>query len=74
MRSRGVFASNLRSTNCGGLCHQPLTECTSEQKKSLAVKGVSETVLLVVNKPDIDACIPISNYSCCDKLFRDTSL
>ena len=31
-------------------------------------------MLLVVNTPDLDACIPISNFSCCDKLFRVTAL
>ena len=49
-----MFASKLRSTNCGGLCHQPLTEeCTAEQKKSLPGKVASETVLLVVKNPDL---------------------
>ena len=57
------------------VCHQYLTEeCITEQKKSLAGKVVSETVLLVANQPDLDACIPISNFSCCDKLFRVTAL
>ena len=57
------------------VCHQSLTEeCITEQKKSLAGKVVSETVLLVASQPDLDACIPISNFSCCDKLFRVTAL
>ena len=57
------------------VCQQSLTEeCITEQKKSLAGKVVSETVLLVANQPDLDACIPISNFSCCDKLFRVTAL
>ena len=35
------------------VCHQSLTEeCITEQKKSLAGKVVSETVLLVANQPD----------------------
>ena len=57
------------------VCHQSLTEeCITEQKKSMADKVVRETVLLVANQPDLDACIPISNFSCCDKLFRVTAL
>ena len=57
------------------VCHQSLTEeCITEQKKILAGKVVSETVLLVANQPDLDACIPISKFSCCDKLFRVTAL
>ena len=85
--SRGVFASKLRNSKLwwrgpswlsepvfswpkSEVCHQSLTEeCITEQKKSLA-----ETVLLVANQPDLDACIPISNFSCCDKLFRVTAL
>ena len=57
------------------VCHQSLTEeCIAEQKKSLAGRVVSETVLLVANQPALGACIPISNFSCCDKLFRVTAL
>lgn len=57
------------------VCHQSLTEeCITEQKKSLAGKVVSETVLLVANQPNLDACIPISIFICCDKLFRVSAL
>ena len=85
--SRGVFASKLRDSKLwwrgpswlsqpvsswpkSEVRHQSLTkECITEQKKSPA-----ETFLLVANQPDLDACIPISNFSCCDKQFRVTAL
>lgn len=64
---------SLEPVNCGGVGHQPLTEeCTAGQKKSVAGKVASETVLLVV--PDFDACIPNSDLSCFNKLFRVTAL
>ena len=57
------------------VCHQPPTEeCLMEQKKGAAKEIISETVLLAACKPDLESCIPITNFSCCDKLFRVTAL
>ena len=57
------------------VCHQPPTEeCLIEQKKGAAKEIISETVLLTACKPDLESCIPITNFSCCDKLFRVTAL
>lgn len=57
------------------VCHQPPTEeCLMEQKKGAAKEIISGTVLLTACKPDLESCIPITNFSCCDKLFRVTAL
>ncbi|XP_068686960.1 uncharacterized protein [Montipora foliosa] len=56
------------------VCHQPPTEeCLMEQKKGAAKEILSETVLLTACKPDLESCIPITNFSCFDKLFRVTA-
>ncbi|XP_068723639.1 uncharacterized protein [Montipora capricornis] len=44
-----------------------------EQKKGASKEIFSETVLLTACKPDLESCIPITNFSCCDKLFRVTA-
>ena len=44
-----------------------------EQKKGAAKEILSETVLLTAYKPDLESCIPITNFSCCDTLFRVTA-
>ena len=45
-----------------------------EQKEGAAKEIICETVLLTACKPDLESCIPITNFSWCDKLFRVTVL
>ena len=50
-------------------------ECRTELKKGQAVEASNETVLLVsTGRLELEACIPIAKFSCCDKLFRVTAL
>ena len=44
-----------------------------EQKKGATKEIISETVVLTACKPDLESCFPITNFSCCDKLFRVTA-
>ena len=39
------------------------------------MEATEEPVLLAsTGRPDLEACIPITDFSCCDKLFRITAL
>ena len=50
-------------------------ECRAELKKGAAKKAIDVSALLATDsRPDLEACIPVTNFSCCDKLFRVTSL
>ena len=54
---------------------QPVTEeCRAELKKGAAGK-VSDVSLLHTtdSRPDLEACILVTNFSCCDTLFRVTA-
>lgn len=55
---------------------QPVSEeCRAELKKGAAKKAIDVSALLATDsRPDLEACIPVTNFSCCDKLFRVTSL
>ena len=57
-------------------CLESITEeCRTELKKAQALEATEETVLLAsTGRPDLEACIPITDFSCCDKLFRITAL
>ena len=61
--SRGEFATSL-----------PLKSVSWSRRKEQLREIISETVLLTACKPDLESCIPITNFSCCDKLFRLTAL
>ena len=57
-------------------CLESITEeCRTELKKAQALEATEETVLLAsTGRPDLEACIPITDFSCSDKLFRITAL
>ena len=50
-------------------------ECCVEMKKGQAIEAVGEAVLLTTNgMPNMDAIIPITDFSSCDMLFCITTL
>ena len=57
-------------------CLESITEeCRTELKKAQALEATEETVLLAsTGRRDLEACILITDISCCDKLFRITAL
>ncbi|XP_015761461.1 PREDICTED: uncharacterized protein LOC107340610 [Acropora digitifera] len=61
--SRGESVFNLKGS-----------QLVSHGAEGAAEEIISETVLLTACKPDLESCIPITNFSCCNKLFRVTAL
>ena len=55
--------------------HTLIEECLTEQKKT-SEEAISGAVLLAASNINLDlkSCIPITNFTCCDKLFRITAL
>lgn len=50
-------------------------ECRAELKKGAAEKAYDVSLLLTTDsRPDLEACIPVTNFSSCDTLFRVTAL
>ena len=55
---------------------QPVTEeFRTELRKGAAGKGSDVALLLTTDsRPDLEACIPVTSFSCCDTLFRVAAL
>ena len=52
-----------------------MEECRAELKKGPAEKASDVSLLLTTaSRPDLEACIPVTNFSFCDTLFHVTAL